>query len=123
MAKQKSIRAVKPQVKNLLLVTELNRKFSILLGRKVYIIGAGLTCSSPDSFEFIIWPRRIKNTFWCGPGSHAQPKEIKMLIHTEQSREDYADFSGTLTKKSLPQKKVFIDVNEPIYNVWVEDKK
>lgn len=105
MAKQKKSNVSKKKIDTILLVTETNRKFCIVLGRKCYAYQRGTTQFNLLG-EFLIRPRLIKGKYIADG--------VVTQIYNEEDRHEYADTFKSVIDTLIKEKKLYIDQAEPL---------
>ena len=100
MAKQNSIK-----LEDYILVTELNRKMCIRLGRKVHILSQFNGTIKSDG-EFIIRPRLTEGWYYWGTN--------KCFVTKDESREEYVQSFKEVIDHFIKQKQLFINPKQHI---------
>ena len=101
--KQASTRVVKKKIESLLLVTEKNRKFCVVLGRTMYAYQKNGSQYNKLG-EFVIRPRLKKGVYSCDG--------VETYIREDESRETYASSFDEVITYLIKKNQLFIDTKQ-----------
>lgn len=115
-AKKNTVKYDEAFVKKLTKVTEQNKRFAIVIGRRTYVVGGLITCNSPDIGMRVIYPRRRANHTWVEEG-------METFLKEDEPVDEYHMNFLLWVDKFLWSGKLYINLDEPLVDVAIKDKK